>query len=87
MGGAALRAAIARFFEGRFCETLRTAVFRVRAIEASGQDALAFYRKADDGRAHFFAIQLVTARDGKIDTIDHVLSRSALGPFLREGLP
>jgi len=86
------RAALARFFEGRFCASLRTAVFRARPLEANGQSALAFYRAAggraaDDGRAHFFAIHLVTARAGQIDTIDHVMSTSALSAFLREGVP
>lgn len=81
------RAAIAGFFQGRFCASLRTAVFRGRLVEANGQPAIAFYRGGDDGRAHFFAVHLVTARDGHIDTVDHFLSTRALGPFLREGVP
>lgn len=81
------REAIAAFFEGRFCATLRTAVFRARVVEANAQPALAFYRAQPDGRAHFFAIHLVAARGGRIGAIDHIMSKSALVPFLREGLP
>ncbi len=81
------RAAIARFLGKRFCETLVAGLFRALPIEANAQPGLAFYRGQEDGQAHLFAIHLVSARDGRIGTVDHFMTKSTLAVFRAQGLP
>jgi RNA polymerase sigma-70 factor (ECF subfamily) len=75
------RESLRRFFGGHLRPALETRAFRARMTEANGQDALAFYRVRDDGKAHLFGIHMVEVRDGKIATIDHFMTKGALAAF------
>jgi RNA polymerase sigma-70 factor (ECF subfamily) len=81
------RAAIERFLSNRFCKSLRAGQFRGLPIEANAQAGLAFYRVQEDGIAQLFAIHLATARQSRIDTIEHFMTKTALASFTAEGLP
>lgn len=53
----------------------------------SSSDAEDFVRIGDDGRAHFFALQVLEFEDGAVRTIDHFMAPSAHLAFFRAGLP
>ena len=81
------RAAIERFLTNRFCKTLRSGQFRGLPVEANAQAGFAFYRSREDGSAELFAIHLVAARQNRIVSIEHFMTKGALSTFTAEGVP
>jgi RNA polymerase sigma-70 factor (ECF subfamily) len=81
------RAAVARFFDNRVRQALEAHRFSVRALEANGSPAIAFYRKGDDGTARFFAIHVLALHAGGVRSIDHFMSPGATRAFFAAGLP
>lgn len=81
------REAVARFFGHRVRRAVETHLFRTSTLEANGRPAVAFYRKADDGVARFFALQVLEVEHGGVRTIDHFMAPSAHRALFAAGLP
>ena len=73
---------VARFFALRIHMQVRGAL-----IDANGRPAAAFYAVKPDGTAHLFALQLFELDAGRIRTIDHFMTASALPAFVAAGVP
>ena len=81
------RADVARFFTKRLLQAIRERRFRTALVDANGSMGAGFYRLGDAGDGVFFALQLLEAKDGRIQVIDHFMSASALAAFFAAGLP
>jgi RNA polymerase sigma-70 factor (ECF subfamily) len=78
------RAANEAFYRTMFAN-LKPGRIRLARTTANGQTALGFYRPDTEGGPRtLHAIQLVTARDGRLTTIDHFMTRAVFPVF---GLP
>jgi len=73
------------FFRTHVHGSLRLRPFRTAFVEANGALGVAFYRAREDGRAHFFAIQVFELSGARIRAIDHFMSKSSLLVFVAEG--
>lgn len=81
------REAIRRFLSLRVMPKLNVSPFRAVVIDACGQPAVAYYRRHEDGQAHFHGIDLLEPRAGRIAVIDHFMCKSAHSAFFADGLP
>ncbi len=80
------RAGVARFYTNRVSEAVRLHRFRAVMVEANGGPAVGFYHPGEDGNWRFVALQIITAEDGRIRSIDHFMSASGLAAFFANGL-
>jgi RNA polymerase sigma-70 factor (ECF subfamily) len=80
------RANVARFFINRTLQAVRERRFRSVLLDANGSTSAGFYRREDDGKLVFFALQVLEAKDGRIRAIDHFMSASAHAAFFASGL-
>jgi RNA polymerase sigma-70 factor (ECF subfamily) len=80
------RADVARFYANRVSEAVRLHRFRVVLVEANGAPAVGFYHPGEDGNWRFFALQILTTKEGRIRVIDHFMSASAHAAFFANGL-
>ncbi|MEO8179826.1 MAG: RNA polymerase subunit sigma-70 [Deltaproteobacteria bacterium] len=80
------RADVARFFTNRVLQAVREHRFRTVLVDANGHLAAGFYRRAEDGTATFFALQVLQAQDGRLRVIDHFMSASSHAAFFASGL-
>lgn len=77
---------VARFFAHRIGNLVRSQALRALPLDANARSGIAFYRVRDDGQGHFFAIDTLEYRDGKVVAIDHFMAPSAHQAFLAHGL-
>lgn len=82
--GFAGREQVARFYTRRVMEQIRGHIQAV-PLEANGGMA-GFYRLEHGAEAAFFGLQLLEAKDGRIQTIDHFMSASSHAAFFAAGL-
>ena len=81
------REAVARFLGHRIRNAVEAGRYRTLALEANATPAVAFYRRDDDGVAHFFALHVLELGTGSVRAIDHFMTPSSLRPFFEQGLP
>jgi RNA polymerase sigma-70 factor, ECF subfamily len=80
------REANVAFYRAMMFGKLRPGRIRFARTTANGQPALGFYRPAVEGAPRtLHAIQLLTARDGRIATIDHFMTRAVFPLFALPG--
>lgn len=80
------RADVARFFTCWVSKAAREHRFRTTLVDANGRPGAGFYRVGDDGQVPFFALQVLEARDGRIQVVDHFTAASAHAAFFAGGL-
>jgi RNA polymerase sigma-70 factor, ECF subfamily len=80
------RVDVARFFMNRVQQAVHERRFHALLVDANGGPSAGFYRRGEDGKMTFFALQVLETKDGCIRAIDHFMSAGAHAAFFANGL-